>query len=143
MGNASIAVANQMMELGYLYGEIIQIHDDLNDALAIPASPDWRLKRPSLPILFAQLVEHPEREHFIELCQEIDNPAHLQEAQAILIRSGALSYGIDQILCRYHQSQQMLVALSLQNAAAVQTLFSATIRPIQDLFDRLGMAAPV
>jgi hypothetical protein len=66
-----------------------QIHNDLNDTMAVPANPDWRLDRSPLPILFAQVVEYAEKERFLGLCQNISNPVALTEAQTILIRCGA------------------------------------------------------
>jgi geranylgeranyl diphosphate synthase type II len=43
MGGATREDALQIERFGNLYGEMIQIHDDLNDAMAVPANPDWRL----------------------------------------------------------------------------------------------------
>jgi hypothetical protein len=83
---------------------MIQIHDDLNDAIEIPASQDWILGRPSLPILFAKLVNHPERERFIKLQKDFSSLERLEEAQSILVRCSALSYCIDQPLYRYNQA---------------------------------------
>lgn len=41
MGGASVQLAARIRELGFIYGEMIQIHDDLNDTLEVPANPDW------------------------------------------------------------------------------------------------------
>jgi geranylgeranyl diphosphate synthase type I len=60
-GGAPVGLARQLGEWGRGYGEIVQIHDDLSDSLATPASPDWIQGRASLPILFAQIVQHPEQ----------------------------------------------------------------------------------
>jgi geranylgeranyl pyrophosphate synthase len=66
-GEAEPKSANSIKQLGALYGEMIQIHDDLNDCLATPAAPDWQQGRCSLPILFAEKVIHPEQERFLSL----------------------------------------------------------------------------
>jgi geranylgeranyl pyrophosphate synthase len=89
MGGATREDALQIERFGNLYGEMIQIHDDLNDAMAVPANPDWRLDRSPLPILFAQGIEHTEKERFLELRQNISDPVALTEAQTTLIRCGA------------------------------------------------------
>ena len=97
-GGASITVGEKLNRLGRLYGESIQIHDDLNDSLAVPANPDWSGNRAPLPILFAQVVNHPDRDRFLALRREISDPNNLTAAQAILVRCGAVSYCLDQIL---------------------------------------------
>ena len=51
MGGASLRTAAEIKQLGCLYGEMIEIHDDLGDTLAIPANPDWADGRSPLPIL--------------------------------------------------------------------------------------------
>jgi hypothetical protein len=63
-----------------------------------PASEpdDWLLGRLPLPILCAQAVDHPDRRRFIELRQNIPEPDALTEAQEILVRCGAIRYGIHQ-----------------------------------------------
>lgn len=71
---------------------MIQLHDDLNDTMAVPANPDWLQGRKPLPILFAQSVDHPDHARFQELCQDISNENALREAQDILIRCGGVSY---------------------------------------------------
>jgi geranylgeranyl pyrophosphate synthase len=136
-GNSSSALADQLGNLGSLYGEMIQIHDDLNDAFAVPADPDWVLGRPSLPILFAKLVNHPERERFIKLQRDIASPTNLDEAQSILLRCGAISYCIDQLLVRYQQAKQMLSEMTLPDTSEVEALFTGTIRPVLELFNLL------
>ena len=87
-GGGMLETAGQLKKLGCLYGEMIQIHDDMHDSMEIPANPDWIQGRIPLPILFASLVEHPERKRFLELSRDITNPVALQEAQEILIRCG-------------------------------------------------------
>ena len=59
-GGGSPVVVGQLKRLGEIYGEIMQIHDDLKDTLATPANPDWLLGRSPLPILFAETVPHPQ-----------------------------------------------------------------------------------
>jgi geranylgeranyl pyrophosphate synthase len=105
-GEATQTAADGLKRLGELYGEMIQIHDDLNDTMAVPAISDWLQGRKPLPILFAQSVSHPQRARFKELNQNISAENALQEAQDILIRCGAVSYCVDQLL-RWHQAVQL------------------------------------
>lgn len=140
LGGASVSIAKQLAEFGALYGEMIQIHDDLNDTLETPANPDWLQGRSPLPILFAQLVDHPDREQFIALRQHISDPKALATAQVILIRSGAVSYCIDQFLQRYHAAQDLLSRIQLVNQNSVAALLEPLINPVKALYAEIGIA---
>ena len=125
--------ANGLKRFGKLYGEMIQIHDDLNDTMAVPANPDWLQGRRPLPILFAQSVEHPDHARFLELYQNISAENALQEAQDILIRCGAVSYCVDQLLRRHQAAQNILKELPLQDKGTVDSLIEAVIAPVQKI----------
>jgi geranylgeranyl pyrophosphate synthase len=64
-GGGTLETAEQLKKLGCLYGEMIQIHDDMHDSMETPANPDWIQGRSPLPILFASQVKHPEQERFV------------------------------------------------------------------------------
>jgi geranylgeranyl pyrophosphate synthase len=140
LGGGAEEVAGGLKELGQLYGEMIQIHDDLNDALETPANPDWLAGRTSLPILFAQLVDHPDRQRFLELRQDASDPEKLAEAQTILIRCGAISYGVDQLVRRYQAGRAILDGLALGQRAGLEGMLDDVIDPIRKMFESLGLA---
>lgn len=139
LGGATSEVANPLRALGNLYGEMIQIHDDLGDTMAVPANSDWTQGRSPLPVLFAQVVDHPDRERFLKLRKDVLDPHHLDEAQAILVRCGAVSYCVDQILRRYDEALKMLVAIPLHLPVGLENMLDALIHPIQELFETIGM----
>ncbi len=141
-GKASDQIAGELKQFGRLYGEMIQIHDDLNDTMAQPASPDWLQKRTPLPILFGQVVEHPERARFLELRQNITQPGALAEAQDILIRCGAVSYCIDQLLRRFQLGRKMLRAIPLAERDTLDNLLEEVISPVYRLFRETGTPLP-
>lgn len=95
-GGGTGEVAGQLEQVGYLYGAMIQIHDDVHDSMETPANPDWIQGRSPLPILFASQVQHPQRGRFLRLNRHISEPEALAEAQEILIQCGAISYCIAQ-----------------------------------------------
>ena len=64
MSGSPEPVAQKLGEMGALYGEMIQVNDDLNDVLEIPANADRLQGRYPLPILFATLVPHPDQARF-------------------------------------------------------------------------------
>jgi len=148
LGGASLELAEELKRLGDLYGELIQIHDDLHDALAVPANPDWTLGRSPLPILFAQTVEHPDKARFLELrralvlsaVEGLPHPEALAEAQTILIRCGAISYGVHHILRRSEMAHEMLQGIPLSQRAGLEALLEEQVKPVRELFASLGTA---
>ncbi len=142
MGGASNKVAADLEQLGKLYGEMIQIHDDLNDTMAVPANPDWIQKRLPLPILFAQVVDHPARARFLELCQDITQPDALPEAQDILVHCGAVSYCVDQLVRRHLVMQEMLRSIALVRRDILDALLEELIAPVRRLFEETGTPLP-
>jgi geranylgeranyl pyrophosphate synthase len=137
-GGASIEVGEQLYRLGGLYGECIQIHDDLNDSLAVPANPDWAGHRAPLPILFTQVVNHPDRDRFLSLRQEINNPKNLTEAQEILVRCGAVSYCLDTIIAKQKEALALLNAIPLANKAVLKNLFDGLVLPVWRLLNSIN-----
>lgn len=132
-GGALPAVAQQLKELGCLYGEMIQIHDDMHDSMETPPNPDWIQGRAPLPILFAAVVDHPERARFVELKQQVNSTEALQEAQEILIHCGAISYCADQLIQRYETAMEILKNIPLVNHTPISTLFQEVIAPVKKL----------
>lgn len=142
VGGAGAETAASLRRFGCLYGEIIQIHDDLNDTMATPANPDWTAGRLPLPILYAQVVDHPDRPRFVQLRQAIPEPAALAEAQTILIRCGAVSYCVDQLLHRWVLAEQQLAVVSLPQPEVLSALLPPLVKPVEALFAEMGLPRP-
>ena len=132
-GGGKLETAEQLKKLGCLYGEMIQIHDDMHDSMETPSNPDWVQGRSPLPILFASLVEHPERERFLELNGHIIKPAALKEAQEILIHCGAISYCADQLIQKHQLAKEILNSIPLANPVPVASLLDEVIAPVHKL----------
>ncbi len=137
-GGASNDAAEKVERIGRLYGEMIQIHDDLNDTMAVPANPDWTLGRSPLPILFARSVDHPERQKFLDLRQNISNPHVLREAQNILIHCGAVSYCVDQLLRRQRAAQEVLAGTPRIRRDVIEPVLDELVSPVYRLFEAMG-----
>jgi geranylgeranyl pyrophosphate synthase len=142
IGGGSEETAAQLEGIGQIFGELIQIHDDLNDVMAIPANPDWKQGRSPLPILFAQVVSHPEQQRFRQLRCQVDDPDALVEAQEILIRSGAVSYAVDQLVVRHQRAAASLNKSTLANGDVMANLLDETILPVVRLFEHLTEQSP-
>ena len=143
LAEAGEDATHNLAQLGRIYGEMSQIHDDLNDTMAVPANADWLQKRKPLPILFALTVEHPQRARFLNLYQNISKESALQEAQEILIRCGAVSYCVDQLLHRYQRAKGILGESSLSDKEPVASLVEEVIAPVYRLFETLGISSEV
>jgi len=85
------------------------------------------------------MVDYPYRQRFQELCKEASDLEKLAEAQTILIRCGAIGYGVDQLVRRYQQSRAILDSPPLDKHEQVDSLLDEVIDPIKKLFGALGM----
>lgn len=132
-GDASTNVTAEVGKVGLLYGEMIQIHDDLGDSMTEPAGPDWLQGRSPLPILFAETVRHQDRVRFLELREKASDLEALHEAQSILIRCGAVSYCIDQLMRRYKLADAILTAIALPQRDQLHELMEKVIAPVHKL----------
>jgi geranylgeranyl pyrophosphate synthase len=113
LGSAPAATSSHLYDLGVIIGEIIQVEDDINDALEVPANADWKMGRNNLLLLYADTIDFEEKERFRQLVNDIDNPKALSEAQQILISCGAVSYAAYQLIGRYRKAKNLLENLSL------------------------------
>lgn len=138
-GGSSLELAAQLRHFGELYGEIVQIYDDLKDTMTIPAGPDWHQGRLPLPILYASLVDYPEKGRFMELRSQVSDAEILKECQQILISSGAVSYCVSQLVPRYVQVKQLIMDMDLVDRAPLLTLLDDIIHPTLVLMDSLDL----
>jgi geranylgeranyl pyrophosphate synthase len=141
-GGASNELAASLGEFGMLNGEIIQIYDDLTDALQAPANPDWLEKRPNLAILFAAEAAHPKRDRFRELRERVSDAVALAEAQSILMGSGAVSYCAYHIVRRVQAARTMIDQTALVDRAPLLGILGPQTQPIVALLQRAGAPIP-
>jgi len=134
-GDAPTETAAGMLELGRLYGEMIQIHDDLGDSLSASGGSDWIQKRTTLPILFARIVDHPEHDRFMLLLENTDSLEAVREAQEILLRCGAVSFCLDQLVQRNQTAKRLLAGLNLPDSQPLEQLFAAVLEPVWKLLE--------
>jgi geranylgeranyl pyrophosphate synthase len=139
---ASPQEARAVGALGEPIGRIIQSGDDMNDALETPAKPDWKSRWNNLAILFAMVADHSEKDRFSELLDQVDDPQALDEAQDILVRSGAISYGTYQVIQGYQQGQELIERLAPPHPEALHLLLESLTDPARELFERLDIEVP-
>jgi len=141
-GGACDEVAERVGSLGGALGEIVQINDDLGDAMAQPAKVDWLRRGTNLPILFARTAEHPERDSFEALAARVSQPAALAEAQEILVRSGAVSYCAYRIVEAYNQAIAEVHDWDLAVPGSLESLMQDQVEPLKDLLRLVGVESP-
>ncbi len=142
LAGAEPAQADGLHGVGALLGEIIQIWDDLLDAFAVPANPDWCAGRNNLAILYALTAPHPGRERLSELLGQVDSAARLEEAQQILITSGSVSYCVYLLLQRHHAAQGLLAGLGLPHPEGLAEMLADQLAPLRQWLAELGLALP-
>jgi geranylgeranyl pyrophosphate synthase len=134
-GGGTLEVAERLKKLGFLYGEMIQIQDDMHDSMETPANPDWIQGRAPLPILFASLVEHPEQKRFLQLSRNTADLDALKEAQEIIIHCGAISYCADQLIQKHQAAKEILMGIQLADPAPLYSLLDEVITPVYKLLE--------
>ncbi len=139
LGGAPEAVARSLNQLGFLLGKTIQVSDDLRDAFEKPAAPDWLRQQSSLPIIYSMTASHPDRERFCELLSCIDDPSSLEEAQEILVRSGAVSFCAYHMLELHRAATELIRQIPLVDAEPLNTLVGQYVGPLRRLLQSIGV----
>ncbi|MEM7152396.1 MAG: polyprenyl synthetase family protein [Myxococcota bacterium] len=144
IGGASPALADALDALGGPLGRLIQVSDDLRDALDQPASADWARPRNNLAILYGLTAPHPDRDHFESLVERArDDAEALAAAQAIIFPSGAASYCVYRMVEAYRDGITKIRAMTLHDAAALERIFNGVIEPVLSLLHRSGVEEPL
>jgi geranylgeranyl pyrophosphate synthase len=142
LGGASAALAGSLAKVGGKVGELVQVSDDLADALRSPAAPDWRRPRNNLALLYGLTAEHPDRARLAALCPRAGEPEALCEAQAILARCGAVSFAAYKLIELAAEAHRMLDAVPLAERRHLGELIDEPIAPVYGLLGALGIEDP-
>ena len=136
------SVAKRLHQFGVLTGEIIQVHDDITDALEQPANPDWNRGHNNLLILYALTANHPDRDKFRTLLPQIDDTNALRAAQQILIHCGALSYAVYHIAQRCKTARQLVASTPFTDPTPLHHLLAWYATPLVVLLKNVGAEIP-
>ena len=139
---ASPQMCQAIYEVGSVFGEIIQIMDDITDAFEQPAKPDWIRQNNNLVILFAKTALHTRQGQFHTYLSDIATPESLAKAQSLLIESGAVSYGIYHIFDRYHRAQAILREAGVPHDITITGLLKQQIKPLLSLLSKINVDVP-
>lgn len=133
LGDAGPQIVEEIGKIGVLIGEICQLHDDLFDAFAAPANPDWLPERNNLPILYASTANHTDRERFHALRPKVDDPQRLEECQQILITCGAVSYCAYHLIRRHQEVHKLIDQIALVDPQPIKQLLDQQTKPLTGL----------
>lgn len=141
LNGATVTEADQLYQLGVIYGYLIQLNDDLSDTFAKPASNDWLPNRTNLPILYASQLEHQKKERFNQIRDLVlHSDDYLEEAQSILISSGAYFKVIEEIIVQSTIFQEKLDRSILKNKQPLQELLDELMSPVRSKINSLGLS---
>lgn len=129
LGGADADLVQTLYNVGVLFGEAIQIYDDLEDAFQSPANSDWAQGRNNLVLLYGLTAEYPQKEEFLALKGRADDLASLHKAQQLLIDSGAVSYAAFQLLERHGTARELLDSAGLTRRDRVDYLLKMQLAP--------------
>jgi geranylgeranyl pyrophosphate synthase len=130
LGGADAATAKALYDVGVVFGEMVQIFDDLLDSMATPANPDWQEGRNNLAILYALTAEHARRDEIRSLLGHAGDPEVLSRAHEILVSSGAVSYCFYQLIERYRAASACIASLGLADPQPIVDLLAGEIEPL-------------
>lgn len=143
LGGADPATTNALKEVGLLLGEIVQLHDDLFDVFAVPAKPDWNRPENNLLLLYALTADYPEKVQFQEMIRRVPlDEQSLQEVQRILIRSGAVSYCVYNLIQRHREAIAQVKTLQLVDQEAILNPMRDQTIPALALLKDVGAQLP-
>ncbi|HKI05475.1 MAG TPA: polyprenyl synthetase family protein [Thermoanaerobaculia bacterium] len=142
LGGASAGTADLLARLGRVLGRLIQVSDDVTDALETPARADWKRRGNNLPILYAMTAGHPEREEFLDVSTQVEDPEALARAQKILLRSGAVSYCTLKLVEFSKEAQNLFESIPLQDREPVARLVELHLQPLHRLLESVGVEEP-
>lgn len=142
LGGAPAETTAILERVGRILGRLIQVSDDLSDALQTPAKVDWNKPRNNLAILYALTARHPARERFRNLVAHAGNPEALAEAHQILLKSGSVSYCTFKMIEFFQQAQEILDGARLSDPEPVAKVLRLNVKPVHRLLETIGVEEP-
>jgi hypothetical protein len=142
LGGAPLDVAGELEQVGRLLGRLIQVSDDLSDALQTPARADWNRRSNNLPILYGMTADHSERDEFLRLSSRAGEPEILAEAQKILLRSGAVSFCAFKMIEFAQEARERIARIPLADPEIVLRLLELNMRPLHRILESVGVGEP-
>lgn len=131
-----------LRDFGRCAGLVVQLNDDLADAMEATPAPDWGRPRSNLALLYALEADHPDRARFRELVDRVEDPSSLEEAKRILVRSGAVSYCAMHLARLHREGRSSLEAVRPPSPGPLIELQERLIAPLERLLRLAGVDQP-
>ncbi len=138
LGGASRRITERLFDIGFPLGKIVQINDDLSDVMSAEAQPDWLRPSHNLALLYATTADHGDRGRIAELSGRVEDPEALAEAQAILVRCGAVSYCAYHLIELHRAARAILATASLPDLRPLEALLDRQLEPLDQLLQAAG-----
>jgi hypothetical protein len=114
----------------------ISNHDDMDDCHPHATRIEGALRCPS------SCDPWTARARFLQVRAQASDPDALNEAQHILIESGAISYCIDQLLRRHEAARCALRDIRLVHPDKMEAVLDGLVAPVWRLFEASGNPIP-
>jgi hypothetical protein len=137
-GGAPEQLATEIEEFGRFVGRIVQIQDDLTDALEPGSDSDWRPPISNVVLRFALHVDHPDRTHVRQLMTVAAHEGDARdEIRRILGVCGAIEYGMSSVLFYASEARRYLERHPLERRFLTEFLDRQTA-PTSNLLAGVG-----
>lgn len=124
--HGSTVDARLIRSLGTIFGEIVQVIDDMVDVMATPASRDWSRSN-NLLILFAEMTD--ENGRFQLRKTAVQGGADPEMGQQYLIDCGAVTYCEHVVKGKYERAMELLSVLKIEGSR-LQELFDSHLSAV-------------
>ena len=119
----------RLAPLGLGLARLLQINDDLKDAIKTPEEPDWSGRTLNLAILYAETADHPERDRFRAALAEGRALTEVEEMIEILFRSGAVSFCTASFIAQYQEALKELERIAPPDQEAARRSLRHLVAP--------------
>lgn len=134
--------AAKFAPLGLGLARLLQVNDDLADAIKTPQEPDWTGRTLNLTILYAETADHPEREVFRDRLHDGSAFAEMGEMIDILFRSGAVSFSALSLISQYQKACAEVAAVAPPDSTPFEKTLKHLVAPSLFLLEEVtGEAA--
>lgn len=135
-----------VFQVGVAYGDMLQLVDDMSDALVKEISPDWDSTSKNLMIVFCLNENNPRRAEFLDHFRRAREDASAHRAcRQIILDSGALGFGMYQYYDRYLKARKLIQSMQSMegyDTTPLDSLFRKNVRVITTFLKKMGVELP-
>lgn len=137
VAGATPAAASDLVQLAVPAGRLIQIHDDITDAIGQKSGSDWR--RPHANLLMAYSLSGPRGPEFAALAAAATNVESINAARHFLLADGALSYAMHALRATIDDAAGVIAGLDVPHRDALEGTVTGHRRMLAHLMTASGV----